>query len=271
MESCSPRNVAPGLSAAYSISYAFIRSTMMSEPYAALERPDVAATRSTAWTSWPSLIANLRSAYVESPHHPTLSTLKGERKEWKVSLLFFWLRATQPAQLFAGQRSHQGAEPVRQRRLGACFKCDLHGLGKIFVRPGQVDEVEFSQRVTVGAAVPQRGAQPRRGNAQPLCQRQGFVNARHAGPQDEVVGQFGNLPRADLGVDMNDLLTERPQDRLAPLEERRLTADEHGQVAGFGAALSFGDRRIDRKSTRLNSSHLVISYAVFCLKKKKKK
>src|SRR2546426_3225341 len=27
----------------------------------------------------------------------------------------------------------------------------------------------------------------------------------------------------------------------------------------------------DRKSTRLNSSHLVISYAVFCLKKKKKR
>src|SRR5688500_19265900 len=27
---------------------------------------------------------------------------------------------------------------------------------------------------------------------------------------------------------------------------------------------------IDRKSTRLNSSHLVISYAVFCLKKKKR-
>src|SRR5256885_2353909 len=33
----------------------------------------------------------------------------------------------------------------------------------------------------------------------------------------------------------------------------------------------FGDHRepVDRKSTRLNSSHLVISYAVFCLKKKK--
>src|SRR5256885_8842732 len=28
--------------------------------------------------------------------------------------------------------------------------------------------------------------------------------------------------------------------------------------------------KLDRKSTRLNSSHLVISYAVFCLKKKKK-
>src|SRR5256885_7068315 len=32
---------------------------------------------------------------------------------------------------------------------------------------------------------------------------------------------------------------------------------------------SAGRRELDRKSTRLNSSHLVISYAVFCLKKKK--
>src|SRR2546426_8838311 len=32
---------------------------------------------------------------------------------------------------------------------------------------------------------------------------------------------------------------------------------------------SCGGTSIDRKSTRLNSSHLVISYAVFCLKKKK--
>src|SRR2546429_8378022 len=32
-----------------------------------------------------------------------------------------------------------------------------------------------------------------------------------------------------------------------------------------------GRERLDRKSTRLNSSHGYISYAVFCLKKKKKK
>src|SRR5438445_10878704 len=32
-----------------------------------------------------------------------------------------------------------------------------------------------------------------------------------------------------------------------------------------------GEEIIDRKSTRLNSSHANISYAVFCLKKKKKK
>src|SRR5256885_4501219 len=33
--------------------------------------------------------------------------------------------------------------------------------------------------------------------------------------------------------------------------------------------ISVGPQQVDRKSTRLNSSHLVISYAVFCLKKKK--
>src|SRR5256885_12030396 len=35
--------------------------------------------------------------------------------------------------------------------------------------------------------------------------------------------------------------------------------------------LGGGEVQLDRKSTRLNSSHLVISYAVFCLKKKKER
>src|SRR5437588_8630494 len=41
----------------------------------------------------------------------------------------------------------------------------------------------------------------------------------------------------------------------------------------FGGLKRSGNHRpaADRKSTRLNSSHTVISYAVFCLKKKKKK
>src|SRR5262245_62205201 len=39
--------------------------------------------------------------------------------------------------------------------------------------------------------------------------------------------------------------------------------------ASPGARVVRRDRRRDRKSTRLNSSHLGISYAVFCLKKKK--
>src|SRR5256885_12753889 len=37
-----------------------------------------------------------------------------------------------------------------------------------------------------------------------------------------------------------------------------------------GALVSQPTLTLDRKSTRLNSSHLVISYAVFCLKKKMK-
>src|SRR6266542_4756693 len=41
-------------------------------------------------------------------------------------------------------------------------------------------------------------------------------------------------------------------------------------VAIFGRVTQI-DRFLDRKSTRLNSSHGSISYAVFCLKKKKKK
>src|SRR5437762_8124068 len=46
-----------------------------------------------------------------------------------------------------------------------------------------------------------------------------------------------------------------------------------GDLAGHGAgdALGRATRSRDRKSTRLNSSHRCISYAVFCLKKKKKK
>src|ERR1039458_10731385 len=39
--------------------------------------------------------------------------------------------------------------------------------------------------------------------------------------------------------------------------------------AGVVTPVAGGEANIDRKSTRLNSSHLGISYAVFCLKKKK--
>src|SRR2546426_2358766 len=52
--------------------------------------------------------------------------------------------------------------------------------------------------------------------------------------------------------------------RYAPGEVERMPA--------FFPVRNLGTRSSvrDRKSTRLNSSHLVISYAVFCLKKKKK-
>src|SRR3712207_7091898 len=44
---------------------------------------------------------------------------------------------------------------------------------------------------------------------------------------------------------------------------------QDGDRAGRGAGCGDSRRRGDRKSTRLNSSHANISYAVFCLKKKK--
>src|SRR5207244_9965404 len=48
---------------------------------------------------------------------------------------------------------------------------------------------------------------------------------------------------------------------------------EHRAIEEVGAAHEVRDERVDRadrKSTRLNSSHQIISYAVFCLKKKKR-
>src|SRR2546427_6358330 len=44
----------------------------------------------------------------------------------------------------------------------------------------------------------------------------------------------------------------------------------HTQPKGVAHRLHLDRARRDRKSTRLNSSHSQISYAVFCLKKKKK-
>src|SRR2546422_6892576 len=48
--------------------------------------------------------------------------------------------------------------------------------------------------------------------------------------------------------------------------EHRFAIDRQWNIARLDPAIL----RLDRKSTRLNSSHGYISYAVFCLKKKKK-
>src|SRR5207249_2799248 len=57
-----------------------------------------------------------------------------------------------------------------------------------------------------------------------------------------------------------------------------ISSDALGNLYAFWMALSSGvptyliySTKLDRKSTRLNSSHVSISYAVFCLKKKKTK
>src|SRR5688572_32229169 len=79
------------------------------------------------------------------------------------------------------------------------------------------------------------------------------------------------LKKVDRQLALDDL--DIAQDRLAGV------AGEAEDVAGIGRhtvlppklqhMAILGDLVLDRKSTRLNSSHSQISYAVFCLKKKK--
>src|SRR5688572_32826122 len=58
--------------------------------------------------------------------------------------------------------------------------------------------------------------------------------------------------------------------RFTLLPGRPLPAVRRGRVRRHERRRAVGRAIADRKSTRLNSSHSQISYAVFCLKKKKK-
>src|SRR5256885_3607394 len=75
----------------------------------------------------------------------------------------------------------------------------------------------------------------------------------------------------------------RPRrDRRLGWQREEVAVALNARSAGYSCTIAYtsdppGNKRApgvsvagDRKSTRLNSSHLVISYAVFCLKKKKK-
>src|SRR5262245_65250016 len=77
--------------------------------------------------------------------------------------------------------------------------------------------------------------------------------------------------------DLHAFPTRRSSDLgCAAKKKPRLSAprdDLFGRAGAgfFGGGAPFQKIQRDRKSTRLNSSHLGISYAVFCLKKKKNK
>src|SRR5437867_9891619 len=73
---------------------------------------------------------------------------------------------------------------------------------------------------------------------------------------DKGRGFFHDGPPApdDVVTRFDDAATALPEDIRGEIREK---------------IHEFAGRRLDRKSTRLNSSHRTISYAVFCLKKKK--
>src|SRR2546422_6069277 len=75
---------------------------------------------------------------------------------------------------------------------------------------------------------------------------------------------FRSRARNAVAIDVEDRVRGEPQRQTAQIRPR--------QLAGLPPRRRHGRRRSseqDRKSTRLNSSHGYISYAVFCLKKKK--
>src|SRR5205814_6904987 len=84
-----------------------------------------------------------------------------------------------------------------------------------------------------------------------------------------VVDDFAHHPTA-VKATIEAARTRWPGRRLwAILEPRSNSMRRKVFQEALPKALALGDRVIlDRKSTRLNSSHLGISYAVFCLKKK---
>src|SRR5690348_17987874 len=85
-----------------------------------------------------------------------------------------------------------------------------------------------------------------------------------------------DLHRVSAGVELCDQVRGRriAQPRNDRIEHGRIVVCERLRLDELRPAAAIDDircNRPDRKSTRLNSSHPSISYAVFCLKKKKKK
>src|SRR5207249_10259077 len=75
-------------------------------------------------------------------------------------------------------------------------------------------------------------------------------------------------PRSTLFPYTTLFRSPRDAQRAWPGHARRCL---RGGIAALLQGPLDGTGKLDRKSTRLNSSHVSISYAVFCLKKKKKK
>src|SRR2546426_6297710 len=88
-------------------------------------------------------------------------------------------------------------------------------------------------------------------------------------PPRSTLFPYTTLFRSPQSVPGRDMALERPRQRPAQRVDHHV-AHEIDALRGHALRDQVAAGVADRKSTRLNSSHLVISYAVFCLKKKKK-
>src|SRR5688500_19097831 len=95
---------------------------------------------------------------------------------------------------------------------------------------------------------------------------------------ERTTGSFGSLllgialgAAAALLLAPDSGLETRRRLRREARKVKRAAREKAGELAdNVTDRYEHARRTVDRKSTRLNSSHLVMSYAVFCLKKKKK-
>src|SRR5947208_7383051 len=87
---------------------------------------------------------------------------------------------------------------------------------------------------------------------------------------DRLLEERLSRDREELGLVGCSVFVERRAPILGGVPAQPLVLLREHAAPGAQCARR-QDRRADRKSTRLNSSHQIISYAVFCLKKKKKK
>src|SRR5688572_31761193 len=97
-------------------------------------------------------------------------------------------------------------------------------------------------------------------------------------PPRSTLFPYTTLFRSHMGAAVSFVRNLRTEDqRIEPVRGAEITASAFalmGTPPLHGRTLTAQDEQLnepDRKSTRLNSSHSQISYAVFCLKKKNKK
>src|SRR2546427_3293007 len=88
-------------------------------------------------------------------------------------------------------------------------------------------------------------------------------------PPRSTLFPYTTLFRSGFLAEGEPVVLEHVAPELAPLADTAAAFDDDRLDLPGGNARGDGADR-DRKSTRLNSSHSQISYAVFCLKKKKK-